>query len=58
MILNPFQIRNLYRRLKKKMSLEERIWISNFRGDFEIYEERLLQLAKKYDVPIVEESKK
>ena len=53
MILNPFQIRNLYRRLKLKISLEERIWLANFRGDFETYEERLLQLAKKYDESII-----
>ncbi len=53
MILNPFQIRNLYRRLKLKMSLEKRIWLANFRGDFKTYEERLLQLAKKYDESIL-----
>ena len=52
MILNPLQIRNLYRRVKLKMTLEERIWLAHFRGDFEIYEKRLLKLAKKYDEPI------
>jgi hypothetical protein len=27
--------------------------LANFRGDFETYEERLLQLAKKYDESII-----
>lgn len=58
MILNHWQIRSLYRRLKVKMNLQERIWLANFRGDFEIYEERLLQLAKKYNMQIIEENKK
>ena len=58
MILNYLQTRSLYRRLKVKMDLKERIWLANFRGDFEIYEERLLQLAKKYNMPIIEENKK
>lgn len=52
MILNTKQILILYRKLRRKLTLDEKIWLLDFRGDLEKYEKRLLKLAKKYEVDI------
>jgi len=58
MRLNPEHIRAIYRKLRRHMTLEEKIWLLDFRGNMERYEKRLLKLAKKYEIPIKKNKEK
>lgn len=40
--------RLLYKKVVKKMQFEEKLWLLECDGDYDIYEKRLLFLAKKY----------
>jgi hypothetical protein len=42
--------RRLYRRLVRRMGLEEKLWLLECKGDYDIYERRLVFLAKKHAV--------
>jgi len=58
MRLNPEHIRTIYRKLRRHMTLEEKIWLLDFRGNMERYEKRLLKLAKKYEISIKKNKEK
>jgi len=58
MRLNPEYIRTIYRKLRRHMTLEEKIWLLDFRGNMERYEKRLFKLAKKYEIPIKKNKEK
>lgn len=58
MRLNPEQIWTIYRKLKKNMTFNEKIWLLDFRGNMERYEKRLFKLAKKYEISIKEAKEK
>lgn len=45
-----FQDRELYKKLSKKISLEEKNWLLSFSGDYLNYREGLKELAKKYGI--------
>jgi len=40
----------LYKRLVKRFSFEEKCWLLECKGDYDIYEVRLKFLAKKYGI--------
>jgi hypothetical protein len=42
--------RNLYKKLVKKISFEEKIWLLECEGDYKKYEKKLNFLAKKYSI--------
>ena len=52
MKLNAYQIRALYRAIRRYFSFEEKLHLLDFRGNFETYKCRLLKLAKKYKVDV------
>lgn len=43
--------RNLFRRLTKCMTADERAYLLNVDGDYRLYRERLVELAAKYAIP-------
>jgi len=47
---NIFEDRDLYRKIAKKFTHEEKSWLLNFDGDYSLYRRRLRKLAKKYDL--------
>jgi len=50
--IGPEFDRDLYRQLKKKISIDDRIYLFAKGTDYNSYRERLLNLCEKYDVPI------
>jgi len=58
MRLKEEQARTIYRQLKRKMTLDEKIWLMDFQGNLERYQKRLLKLAEKYEITIEENKEK
>ena len=58
MRLTPQEIRTLYKKVRRRMNLDEKIWLMDFRGNVEHYKKRLLKLAKKYEIPPKENKEK
>ena len=52
MRLTPQEIKLLYRSVRSHMTLDEKIWLMDFRGNMERYEKRLLKLAHKYEIAV------
>ena len=46
------QDRDLYRLIKKKMTFEEKLWLMDTKGDYQIYRQRLRDLAAKYEIEL------
>lgn len=44
--------KRLYKRLVRRMAFEEKLWLLECHGDYELYEKRLRFLAKKHAVLI------
>jgi len=44
----------IYKKLKKCISFEEKLWLLSFEGNLMTYEEKLLKLAERYKIPIEE----
>jgi len=47
---NIFEARDLYRKIKKNITLEEKNWLLDSAGNYYIYHERLKKLAAKYKI--------
>lgn len=47
---NIFEARDLYRKIKKNITLEEKNWLLDSAGNYSIYHERLKELATKYKI--------
>jgi len=55
---NSEHLRTVYRKLRRHLTLEEKIWLLDFRGNIERYKKRLLKLAQKYEIPIKKNKEK
>ena len=49
---NIYKDREIYRKIKKKITHEEKKWLFNFDGDYELYRKRLRNLAAEYEVKV------
>lgn len=47
---NVFEDRDLYRKLKKKITYKEKEWLTEHPENYSIYRERLEELARKYGI--------
>jgi len=55
---NILEDRDLYKKISKKITYEEKIWLLDFDGDYSTYRERLKKLVKKYDISAKENKEK
>lgn len=55
---NTSKDRDLYRQLKKQITLKEKNWLLNFDDDYNLYRKKLKKLVAKYNVPIEENVEK
>ena len=47
---NVFKNRNLYRKIKRNITLEEKDWLLDSAGNYFIYHKRLKELVAKYEI--------
>lgn len=53
-ILELERDKQVYRKLRRHMNLDERISLMDFRGDYKRYQKTLFRMARKYKIPVPE----